>query len=820
MIAVLMIVISTASFTLSLLREADGQVTQDITDFARGSYDILIRPAGAKTDIEIERGIVEENYLGNGAGGISIEEWQQIKKHPDVEIAAPVASIGLFTARERTWMIEKDPTDAIYYQVDYSTNDGLHTYLSNESVYVYDFGDEDIFPSASSVADVWLGFGIASFDYPTSYHQVVAIDPTEEGKLVEFDFSPLAKSTFDSLAYMDGRMSTPIMSLSDATVPIEIELTIDELEQLNVEELEEIRAHFDQGNPTRTLYYEKEKYLQLITEKVEPKRKLNGETFQLIPDQVHTPFKQEFLYVNEEMKLESELPEFTGGGAFDYHSQRIGYRLAPVKYETGVNGELFVEQVGMDAQYQAPIYREMEEVTFYEVDDLNVPLNDEDFVGFIENGTFSIEENTELLASAPLGIYGREAPRLAEDESISLHPSAVPGSYITTPAHGLISIDWAERFKGDTPIDAIRVKVSGLSGYDQEAAAKIRGLAQEWKDQGFEVDIIAGASVSDITVNVEGVGKVIQPFTTLGAADTVLDSWNAVQVVVTILFIFVALTFIVFSFINLMKDRVRDEQLLAMLGWTDQAILLLKRKEWSLIVGIPIALSLLGFIGVGLFTEQWLLFYYACGISLLIMGLYILSNKYAHIDLGGSKRKKVKSFLFQNVRYYQPYIVAASIQLFFMTILSAFLPFFLLERVSSTVETRLGAYVHGEIEGIFIAVIILLYVLSFMTVFQSLQRMWRVREGEMRLFQLIGWEERKIYRYFIKEVLLWSSVASLLGWVVSILCLTLLVEVTWMNILMSTIGFFGIVSVTLLGSVLILYQKSIKGGKNYGREAA
>src|SRR5690625_7443438 len=93
----------------------------------------------------------------------------------------------------------------------------------------------------------------------------------------------------------------------------------------------------------------------------------------------------------------------------------------------------------------------MKEIEYNEMDENNaLTLNVSDFFDFVQNGTFSIKENTADLASAPLGIYGRESPHLASDPSKELHPSAVPGSFITTPAHGLVSIEHAEKFnKGD-----------------------------------------------------------------------------------------------------------------------------------------------------------------------------------------------------------------------------------------------------------------------------------------------------------------------------------------------------------------------------------
>src|SRR5690625_5462563 len=41
-------------------------VTENIEKYSRGTYDILVRPEGARTDIEKELKTVEENYIGDG----------------------------------------------------------------------------------------------------------------------------------------------------------------------------------------------------------------------------------------------------------------------------------------------------------------------------------------------------------------------------------------------------------------------------------------------------------------------------------------------------------------------------------------------------------------------------------------------------------------------------------------------------------------------------------------------------------------------------------------------------------------------------------
>lgn len=828
LILVLTVIMSSLSYAFSLFSEAKADVEQNITNFSRGTYDILIRPENARTDLEKQLNLVEENYLGVGDGGISIEQWEKIKNHPDVEVAAPVAAVALFTAKERTFVMLREQEK--YLEVEYSTNDGITSFVSNYNPYVYDFGDNldiagyaPMFASDLDTMEDYLVFSDTSslFYFPPSYHQVVAVDPEEESKLTNFDLSPLSEGRVSAIwAYKGGINSIPIMTLSDGNVPVHTKLIIDDLADTTQEEVDHWIDVLGTEIYLRVLYENPGDYFSFLDEYIEPKRLYQESVYELVPEENHSPFSQGVLYLDDHKKLNIRLEEWPDPEDYDIsgenasiYSQHKGYRLAPVEYEIIDDKNLFVKQIGEDDEYGAPIYRELEEKKFFEldIDEWGDLINEDDFFGFIENGDFSIRENTEALASAPLGIYGREAPYLASDPSKELHPFAVPGSFITTPAHGLLSIEHADKFaKGDKPIDAIRVKVAGITGYDKKAAALIEGLAEEWREEGFTVDIVAGASLQDLTVDVEGIGKVVQAFTTLGAAETIVSSWNAMQIALTILYAFVAITFVGFTFFNLLSDRLKDEQLLAQIGWPQKLIRKLRYKEWGLILGVPIVLIFGGFATLGYMKDEWLPFIISLLVSNIFVGLYLLGEG---LKNKGPKQTKhqVRSVIIQNIKYYFGSLFAACIQLLLITVLTCFLPFFLIERIDMTTKTRLGAYVHGEIEGIFLIIILLLYILSLTTIYQTLSRLWERRRHEINLFLYLGWDRSTTRRYFINEVFIWAGISIFLGFLVSIITTISMVEINTFTLLLQILGFLIVLMITILSSIYSLHRVKIKG---------
>src|SRR5690625_7190759 len=92
------------------------------------------------------------------------------------------------------------------------------------------------------------------------------------------------------------------------------------------------------------------------------------------------------------------------------------------------------------------------------------------------------------------------------------------------------------------------------------------------------------------------------------------------QIALTILYAFVAITFVGFTFFNLLSDRLKDEQLLAQIGWPQKLIRKLRYKEWGLILGVTIVLIFGGFASIGYMMGGWVHF-----ILSLLIGSHLLA---------------------------------------------------------------------------------------------------------------------------------------------------------------------------------------------------
>ncbi len=169
----------------------------------RGAYDILVRPAGARLDLESTNGLVEPNFVAlAGRGGIGTGQLAAIRAIPGVEIAAPIAWVGFVTTRVASPTIEipKVPTRPTLYSatLTLSTSDGVSRHLVYEdTVRILLAPEKTNFPGCPTVISDTNATGCPGFPdgtwtlevnathYPPQLQSpILAIDPEAERALL------------------------------------------------------------------------------------------------------------------------------------------------------------------------------------------------------------------------------------------------------------------------------------------------------------------------------------------------------------------------------------------------------------------------------------------------------------------------------------------------------------------------------------------------------------------------------------------------------------------------------------------------------------
>lgn len=755
------------AFLLSSLRNVNVSIEDDISQYGRGLYDLLIRPAKSQTKVEQTIGLVEENYLGVGSGGISLATWEEIKAMEDVEIAAPVAALGYFTGESKSITLPI-PTTPHLYQVQFSTTDGVNSYpLSRSGItainpftdpvkgqqvdFVFDsIGDAEVEQYINPTMD--LGISIM---LPETYHLLVGIDPIEEEHLTGISFSDLQNPSFveSHYTFAGDAPIIHVLQLSDANVSMELTIEKEPLPDDFFTKLKE-KGQFPDAIIFSEIYGtdEYEQALQLVKQ-IFVTNADSRQTYQYDLTDLLIPFESEPFNLNEQYELSTDPTIFSAnvGSTANY------YVTSAIDYHIDAQNNLTADIIG--EHEQVPIYRSLtkEGGTFHELAELPFVLN--------IAGSYSIKEREEAVASSPLGLYYLSDMYTGEGDKVV--PTSTPGSFVPAPAHGVIDIRDAEIIKGKEPIDAIRVKMANISTYDQAAIKKIEDLALELHKQGLHVDIIAGASDQLIPVMVENVGIVEQAWTTLGAAASIEEQWQQASFILAGLFFLVAFFYIANRLMFWKAQKANEIKVYQLLGWEEKAQQRLLSNELNLMYGCAYLLSFTFIVGIERSTEVGGVVYLNHLLISILLYILILILRLRKSKVVTVRERKTShaSMLIRNLRYYQRYMKLNSWQLFMTSLMSIFVSSIIWITYQQSGVTKLGELIN---ENLFILLLVLLLIsfgLALLTVTETITNFLAVRRKELQTFIKIGWSHRDIWFLNAKEIASWSIPAMLLGYI-------------------------------------------------------
>lgn len=780
----------TLPIAVKSLQHVKSQVETDVSYYSRGSYDLLIRPDNSEMNtIEKAKGIVHENYIGFGEGGISLSQWEDIKKHPDIEIAAPVAALGYFTGVKSNLALEP-PDKSTRYSYQFITTDGVNRYNLGDELLCILLESPQTFDSYSEFEFIYndpslLNYCNTSYSSTmnaTSYHLIVGIDGEEETALtgIDFDFDKTgagtwAKSTIQNEFNVNVE-TIPIIELEyeSAGSSLELDITIDNLgldekDTLNLRKRLHLADTADSDSPFMFLQKFGEPSYSELLEELKLMQEVNRAEISVPIGDYLSAFEQMALMV----KSTGEVEELTADGLFyvttDLNDATNYYLASPLSYEEEASS-LIVKKIGYHKN--VPVYREIKEkgVIFD-----HRKMIDEDFrneIRFITDpiGQIEVPDKEIQLASSPLGIY-QFAPVYyvgnGEDDPVRMKSTATPGSFVTPAATGVTTMDAAAAIKGEEPIDAIRIKVAGITEYNKESVMLIEQVAQDMREMGLQVNVIAGASPQKLNVDVEGVGVVEESWTTLGAAGSIISQWNVTNFILTILFAIAAFCYIINRLVFWQVSNNNDLLLLQQIGWNDKEIIKFYRQEVKilLLISLFVALPIL------------LLIELSASIVMIVAGLFILSVFIfsliisRNIKLVKVKQKtsdwinssKLKRLPSKNILYFYNHIKSPFFQFIIVSALATFVYLSLAKTVEQTNLTLLGEYINVQTSKLHLLLIIISYVLASFTLVESMISLYKKREKEIDTLLKIGWGIKNIKGLYLKEIAIWSGVSIFLG---------------------------------------------------------
>lgn len=754
-----------------------------IEKYGRGSYDILVRPSGSRTAIEQETGMVEENYIGDSQGGISIAEWKNIQNDRDIEAAAPVSSIGYFTGKK--FSVELPAIkDTAAFSWTFHTSDGNKEYALGKPRHLVYFKESQ--PGfIQYVRDSELGESASGammeIMMPPAYYQLAAIDIDSEEKITNLDLSELRKELpkeeREALeSFFAGVPIIKVIQRKDINIPLKLTLTVSNLD-VNIAEVQN-KLGISEGEWLMSADKAKIDRVLKDLKEIEPAASKKYE-YDLTAHQ--KPFNGTALQINEQFQVVDAI-NFVS----DRTQSTLYYTASKLDYRNdgGILGVKILEEGS------PPSYKELTEKGKKLWEFKKVPYLME------QVGTFSAAAlNNSPLASSPLGIYSTSGIKTGDGRVLT--PTTVPGSFIPQPAGGLVTIESAEMIKGPKPIDAIRIRVGGIEAYNEEAQQKIERVATKLLQQGYEVDIVAGSSFKTVKLNVEGVGMVDSPWTTLGTAQSLGESWNIVGIVTTVLFSSFAFIWLMIRFTFERNVLEKENALLAVVGWSTKRIVRRNQTEQFLLLGIAYVLSV-PIIELLALDRTAYLYTTVFFILAALLISFLLGRAPAGKQQLASKKR------FQSLSYYWKLILPTILVLIMSTLLLAIQVSSLGSVFASAADTTLGQFIMNETRWFQYAIMGSTLILSVISLSESVNALMSARDEEFRMYKVIGWSRVRVFLHVLKEASVWLGAALAAGMAASFF-IQYMISIPWLWSLYGTVFtalVFGCMAVLLLFSRL------------------
>ena len=622
LVAVTAFCVLTATARTSQLRTV-GTVTAHF----RAAYDILVRPKGARTQLESRTGTVQPNFLSGIYGGISLHQYHDIQQLPGVAVAAPIAMVGYslpivpVTARLPAWPCR--PGRRLYRLRTTWVSVAGHTRIQQPPSYVYltsnpirqppnDSAAFEQLPSGARAsmcagyplrtaeppfgpakqANLWCWsrttgmYGEGSWEGLTAQHPgfavywsfpmlIAAVDPVAEAKL---DGLNRAVTSGRYLRENAGPTVQPgLGGMSSTTFPV----------------LAAARSGIGE--------YEVTQVQQLARRRPAPA----GPTA-MRRDATTAGRPVSTVRVTAAQAYQQLLAEIAGTGHRNFSQGLDGYwSVGPTRYQRDGAGNLVASTVrnpasvwsfalpgahGPPMDNAATAYRTVREHKMFDLDAAgNVdPAPVPRAVGVFDPAKIT---DFDRLSEVPLGPYQPTAAVPAGPAASSvlhgadLQPSLNLGGYVSQPVQlittltALPALENSSVFSGDLhagdPISVIRVRVAGVTGPNPVSLERIKEVAQQIAVRtGLDVDIVTGSSPAPTAITLAA-GQYGQPALTLhegwvkkGVAVAILTAIDKKSVLLFVLILVVCALFVANSATAAVRGRRQELGVLACLGWT------------------------------------------------------------------------------------------------------------------------------------------------------------------------------------------------------------------------------------------------------------
>lgn len=635
---------------------------------ALSTYDILVRPPGARTSAEVSDGLVAPGFLSGIHGGITMEQWHAIQRVPGVSVAAPIALLGyalpvvrvpvdvsslapgqgqVVVRNDVTWSTDSGLTtvkayprfvyltsnpfepavqlrgDLTHYFVEH---DGPTTYpvggvadlpIGNFPTSTYQFLDVFSPKTDRSLIDASWPAGFVGFQVEFRLPYVVAaVDPASEDALDGLSGAVVSGASLAgaSLDYPPSMTSQGVPVLASTQVPVGLSMQA-QVSVVDPAAVATIRTgatadkltHFPATpTPITVSMSAQQAYEQLLQQFKDPPQ---------LCARCHT-----------DNRLPGNVLQLQQPGPLRLDPSEAQVRLSPVKVDQ--SWPAWVGQEGAPAGSEDTQARTLTPTRLNPYQDGGDPRA----VPLVLRGVYDESRLTGLsdLTAQLLGGYTTLPTVGADTRSTSLlhdqplAPSGNLGGMVQAPPSMITSLAALPQLTGGrwepttdaAPLSAVRVKVAGVTGIDDVSRERVRLAADRIsKATGLALDVTVGASTTQRTVTLPA-GKygrpelvLSQPWLKKGVGVAIVTAVDRKSLALFLMVLLVSALTVANGVTASVRARRRELAMLAGLGWRRRDLFRLIFLETGLVAvtaGVVAAgMSLAVAAAGGLSIQPW-----------------------------------------------------------------------------------------------------------------------------------------------------------------------------------------------------------------------
>lgn len=794
------------SLLIGLSETSKGTIVKSLEKKWHASYDVVVRPQGAKSETEKD-GLIDPNYLSGLQGGISFGDLERIKEINGVEVAAPISMLG-FSSIIETFGEVHFPESGIYkITTNYVENDGILDYSDGYTAY-YGFNiglnPEDM--------DLLSRYGLfvnaeRNLELHGSFTFLIAgIDPVEEAHLVGLDEAMLKgeKNRYFSdsesvhsitetsqgdeeleemgLDFNYQRVTLPVIMSNLSFVDNYQEATLEKLDlgiDLESEEdIEKFLADIEKNG--------QEDYLDTFeTEPIENVQATSEELHNNLIEQSSLGVYNDLILYEMVSPLKYEAISSPFPERWD-----VAYEIVPPKNQ---NVKIDGEQNGVISDYA--YYVKYRELAFYDEPSLSrAPRLTPEFLGYYDPRQLSIPNDP--ITDLPMETYRTPTAKYILDASgkpinppVQVNATSNPFGYLMQSPTMLTTMEAAREILGEEAISAIRIKVADVNSPGPESQSKLERVAQEIrKETGLEVDITLGSSPQPVLINIpevdeiDSLGWVEQPWIKKGESTAIYEEAVLGYSGTVICLIVVAIMYVFTTNFISYLSRKKEFAVLKALGWKNSKIRHLLLVESMLIGSFVSFITLFALLVLQLQNPEAISFWHISMIISFILLIYFagalypsyLVNKIKPYEVMKQGEVSMKSARLGRTRGMISLVrntlisrwkrnLVSVVAIGMPTALLILFLFVSLQLDGVMYTSWLGEYVALEIGSIHYYAIVLSLIIAIMTTAELIWQNVLERTKEISLFKALGWGNKRIYIMVLLEGAVLGFIAGIIG---------------------------------------------------------